>query len=154
MPMARSYRWLARSSVLRLGGESSKAKSGLVVCPNYYTRQVLTLRLLRKRRCGWLDLFLVKYSHEMNDYTSLMLTKLDILDDFSEIKVATSYSFQGKKLESFPAALDILENVEVHYETLPGWSKPTTGISTYDELPENAKKYVEYIEKFVGVPIK
>jgi len=110
----------------------------------------------RKRRCGWLDLVVVKYSNEVNHYDAINLTKLDILDDFKELKVATSYSDPktGKTLPSFPADLDILDKVDVHYETLPGWQCNTTGMKSWDELPENAKKYVEYIEKFIGVKVK
>lgn len=90
----------------------------------------------------------------MNDYTSLNLTKLDILDDFEEIKVATGYSHQGQKLESFPANPEVLATVDVTYETLPGWQKPTTGAKSYYDLPLNARKYVEFIEKKVGVHIR
>ncbi|KAJ9666085.1 Adenylosuccinate synthase [Coniosporium apollinis] len=108
----------------------------------------------RKRRCGWLDLVVIKYSHECNDYTALNLTKLDILDDFEEIKVATQYSYNGEPLESFPANLDILGNVDITYETFPGWQKPTTGAKAFYDLPLNARKYIEFIEKFVGVKIK
>jgi adenylosuccinate synthase len=108
----------------------------------------------RKGRCGWLDLVVIKYSHEINGYTSLNLTKLDILDDFDEIKVATKYSYQGQEPESFPASAKILQNVEVHYETLPGWKKSTYGARTWYDLPANARKYVEFIEQFTGVKVK
>lgn len=108
----------------------------------------------RKRRCGWLDLVVVKFSHSVNWYDAINLTKLDILDDFDEIKVATEYHYQGEKLASFPADLAILEEVEIKYETLPGWKQNTVGLRKYEDLPENARKYVEYIEAFVGVRIK
>jgi adenylosuccinate synthase len=108
----------------------------------------------RKRRCGWLDLVVVKHSHACNDYTALNLTKLDVLDDFDELKVATAYSLDGQQLEGFPSNPDMLAKVEVQYETLPGWKKPTTGAKSYDDLPPNARKYIEYIENFVGVKVK
>ncbi|UPX19580.1 Adenylosuccinate synthase [Ascochyta rabiei] len=108
----------------------------------------------RKRRCGWLDLVVLKHSHACNDYTSLNLTKLDVLDDFEELKIATSYSHKGQKLEGFPSNPDVLAEVEVHYETLPGWKKPTTGAKSYYDLPSQAREYIEYIEKFVGVKVK
>ncbi|KAJ8112199.1 hypothetical protein OPT61_g5382 [Boeremia exigua] len=108
----------------------------------------------RKRRCGWLDLVVLKHSHACNDYTSLNLTKLDVLDDFEELKIATSYSHKGQKLEGFPSNPDVLAEVEVHYETLPGWKKPTTGAKSYYDLPANARTYIEYIEKFIGVKVK
>lgn len=92
----------------------------------------------------------------MNNYTALNLTKLDVLDTFAEIQVATAYSdpVTGEVLESFPADLDVLERVEVRYETLPGWQTSTEEAKTWEELPENARRYVEFIEKFVGVKIK
>ncbi|KAF3049208.1 hypothetical protein E8E11_003571 [Didymella keratinophila] len=108
----------------------------------------------RKRRCGWLDLVVMKHSHACNDYTSLNLTKLDVLDDFDELKIATAYSHKGQKLEGFPSNPDVLAEVEVHYETLPGWKKPTTGAKSYYDLPSQAREYIEFIEKFVGVKVK
>ncbi|KAF2755174.1 adenylosuccinate synthetase-like protein [Pseudovirgaria hyperparasitica] len=107
----------------------------------------------RKRRCGWLDLVLVRYSHEVNQYTSLNITKLDILDDFSELKIAVGYKHNGQPLESFPADLHTLAEVEVEYKTLPGWKTSTVGVKSYAELPENARNYIEFIEKEVDVPI-
>ncbi|TKA77215.1 Adenylosuccinate synthetase [Friedmanniomyces simplex] len=108
----------------------------------------------RKRRCGWLDLVVVKFSNSINWYDAINLTKLDILDDFDEVKVATEYTYQGQKLASFPADLEVLDKMEVKYETLPGWKSKTVGLSKYEELPENARKYIEFIERFVGVRVK
>jgi adenylosuccinate synthase len=108
----------------------------------------------RKRRCGWLDLVVVKFSTAINWYDALNLTKLDILDDFDEILVGTAYRVDGQVLPAFPADLSVLEKVEVVYETLPGWKSPTVGLRRWDDLPENAKKYILFIEKSVGVPIK
>lgn len=109
----------------------------------------------RRRRCGWLDLVVVRYSHAVNDYTAVNLTKLDVLDAFPEIKVAVGYADgeTGEALESFPAGIRQLSKVTVRYETLPGWQSSTTSVRKWDELPENARKYVEYIEKFVGVKV-
>ena len=108
----------------------------------------------RRRRCGWLDLVMCRYSNAINYYTALNLTKLDILDDFDEIKVAVAYRLDGKELESFPADLEVLERVEVVYETLPGWKSNTMGAKNWEDLPQNAQKYVEYIEEQIGVPVK
>ncbi|KAF2751854.1 adenylosuccinate synthetase-like protein [Sporormia fimetaria CBS 119925] len=108
----------------------------------------------RKRRCGWLDLVVLKHSHACNDYTSLNLTKLDVLDDFDELKVATHYKYKGELLDGFPANIEILSQVEPVYVTLEGWKKPTTGAKSYYDLPEKARKYVEFIEKEVGVKIR
>ncbi|KAG7701337.1 hypothetical protein KL915_000368 [Ogataea haglerorum] len=108
----------------------------------------------RKRRCGWLDLVVVKYSCLINGYTSLNVTKLDVLDTFKEIKVAVGYSYKGKKLESFPEDLYVLEKVDVEYVTLPGWNQDITTVKTYEALPDNAKKYLDFIADFLGVPVQ
>ncbi|KAF1352200.1 Adenylosuccinate synthetase [Delphinella strobiligena] len=108
----------------------------------------------RRRRCGWLDLVLIKYSCAINHYTSFNLTKLDILDDFDELKVAISYKLDGQDLPSFPATLDALSKVEPVYKTFPGWKAQTTNAKTFDALPENARKYIEFVEEFTGVRVK
>ncbi|SCU98439.1 LAMI_0F14642g1_1 [Lachancea mirantina] len=108
----------------------------------------------RKRRCGWLDLVVLKYSALINGYTRLNITKLDVLDTFEEIQIGVSYSLRGKKLDLFPEDLIALGNVDVEYVTLPGWKQDITKITEYEDLPENAKKYLKYIEDFVGVPIE
>jgi len=108
----------------------------------------------RKRRCGWFDLVLVKYSSDVNCYTSINLTKLDVMDDFEEIRVATHYKVDGQMLETFPADLDAMEKIELVYKTFPGWQTSTTGCRNWEDLPEKAKEYVSYIEGEVGVPIK
>lgn len=108
----------------------------------------------RKRRCGWFDLVLVKYSAAVNCYTQLNLTKLDVLDDFEEIRVATAYKVDGQLIETFPADLDALERLTVEYKTFPGWRAQTTGCRTFQDLPPPARDYVRYIETEIGVPIK
>jgi adenylosuccinate synthase len=82
------------------------------------------------------------------------LTKLDVLDTFDKIHVAVAYKANGTTLESFPASQNILESVEVEYQVLPGWNSKTSGMKKFEDLPEKAQKYVEFIEKFLGVPIK
>ncbi|KIV79880.1 adenylosuccinate synthase [Exophiala sideris] len=108
----------------------------------------------RKRRCGWMDLVLVKYSTAVNCYTQINLTKLDVLDDFEEIRVATAYKIDGEEQDTFPADLDALERVEIVYKTFKGWQKSTTGCKTFESLPQQAREYVEYIEREVGIPVK
>ncbi|XP_028325283.1 adenylosuccinate synthetase isozyme 2 [Gouania willdenowi] len=108
----------------------------------------------RKRRCGWLDLVLIKYAHMINGFTALALTKLDILDVFSEIKVGVAYKLDNKAIPHFPANQEVLQRVEVQYETLPGWNSDTSAARSFDELPENAQKYVRFIEEHLGVPVK
>ena len=110
----------------------------------------------RKRRCGWLDLVVMKYSTWINGYTHLNITKLDVLDTFKEIEVGVAYKDNktGEVLKSFPADLNDLANVDVVYETLPGWEQDISKIKNYEDLPENCKKYLKFIEEFLGVPIK
>jgi len=108
----------------------------------------------RKRRCGWLDLVVLKYTNMVNGYTQLAITKLDILDGLQEIKVGVSYKHNGKVLDSFPASMNVLENVEVEYVTFPGWMTSISHCRTFSELPENAKKYLKFIEDTLQVPIK
>ncbi|KAF7799358.1 hypothetical protein EIP86_010590 [Pleurotus ostreatoroseus] len=108
----------------------------------------------RRRRCGWLDLVVMKYSTLINGYDTLNLTKLDVLDDFKEIKVATKYLLDGKELPGFPADLGVLDKVQVEYVTLPGWQTSIASARTYDALPENCRKYVEFIEASLGVPVE
>lgn len=108
----------------------------------------------RKRRCGWLDLVVVKYSCMINGYTSLNITKLDILDQLPVIKVATAYLVDGKPLETFPADLSVLDKAEVQYVEVPGWQTDISRCRTWEELPENARKYIELIERESGVPGK
>lgn len=108
----------------------------------------------RKRRCGWLDLVVLKYSTLINGYTSLNITKLDVLDTFETIPVGVSYSINGKKLDLFPEDLMTLGEVDVEYVNLPGWNQDITKITKYEDLPENAKNYLKFIEDFVGVPVE
>lgn len=91
----------------------------------------------------------------MNHYTALNLTKLDILDTFPTIKVAVAYKDKrtGEVFPSFPANIRALDHAEVVYEELEGWNTPTTGAKTYFDLPKQARAYIEFIEKFVGVKI-
>jgi len=108
----------------------------------------------RPRRCGWLDLAMLKYSNMINGFTGLAVTKLDILDIFDEIKIGTAYSLNGKKLNTFPASDDELHQVEVEYLTLPGWKVSTENARSFSDLPANAQEYIRTIESHVGVPVR
>jgi len=108
----------------------------------------------RPRRCGWLDLVVMKYSCQINGYSSLMLTKLDCLDTFEELKVGVKYIYKGKELPGCPANARWLDDIEVVYETLPGWNTDITGIRDHNDLPANAKAYIKYIENQIGVKIQ
>lgn len=108
----------------------------------------------RKRRCGWLDLVLLKYTSIINGYTAICLTKLDILDTLKEIKVGIAYKQNGKQLDHFPGSISDLSKVEVDFVTLPGWQQSTEGVRKFNELPKNAQDYVRYIEQYLDIPVK
>lgn len=96
----------------------------------------------------------MKYSHLINGYTALNLTKLDVLDSLKTLKVAVAYHLNGKPLDAyFPADLDVLAQVEVQYVELPGWETSIENVTTFEDLPENCRKYVEFIEQFMGVKV-
>lgn len=109
----------------------------------------------RPRRCGWLDLPQLMYSITINGYTSINLTKLDVLSGLKEIPLGVAYKAKdGTVLNTMPANLKQLEDVEVQYEVMPGWDDDISKCRSFDELPENCKKYVLRIEELVGVPIR
>ncbi|CAB1340167.1 unnamed protein product [Coregonus sp. 'balchen'] len=108
----------------------------------------------RKRRCGWLDLVILRYANMINGFTAFALTKLDILDVMDEIKVGVSYKLNGKKIPYFPANMDVLQKVEVEYEKLPGWKSDTSACRKWEDLPVKAQSYIRFVEIHVGVPIK
>jgi adenylosuccinate synthase len=108
----------------------------------------------RPRRCGWLDLVALKYSHSINGYDSIAITKLDVLGEFSEIKICTDYKLNNKVIDYFPINYKLLNKVEPIYTTFPGWKSNIHGSSNYNELPIEAKKYLNFIEEFLGIPIK
>ncbi|KND01761.1 adenylosuccinate synthase [Spizellomyces punctatus DAOM BR117] len=109
----------------------------------------------RKRRCGWLDVVVLRYSQMINDYTSINLTKLDVLDQLPEVKIGVAYIYEGKRLDSFPADLRVLEKCTVEYETLPGWQQDISKCRTFKDLPLNAQKYVARVEELLsGVKVE
>ncbi|HEY0080398.1 MAG TPA: adenylosuccinate synthase [Pyrinomonadaceae bacterium] len=107
----------------------------------------------RPRRCGWFDAFATRYAAEINGFTSVALTKLDVLDVLDEIKVCTGYRLDGRTLASLPAVSQDLRRVEPVYETLPGWNSSTEGITELDDLPSAARAYIDFISREIGVPI-
>jgi adenylosuccinate synthase len=107
----------------------------------------------RPRRCGWFDAFATRYAAEINGFTSVALTKLDVLDALEEIKVCTGYKLDGRECESFPAVSQDLRRVVPVYATLPGWQTSTVGTTQMSSLPTNARRYVEFLSEKIGVEI-
>ena len=105
----------------------------------------------RPRRCGWLDLVMLRYAHRLNGFTQFALTKLDVLSGLPTLKVAIDYTYEGKSID-FPIGLEKLDKCEVVYKELEGFELPQT-ITTYEELPENAKTYIKFIEEYTNVPV-
>jgi adenylosuccinate synthase len=110
----------------------------------------------RPRRCGWLDMVMLRYVNMINGFTGIALTKLDILDDQPEIKIGVAYvdKTTGEKLEEFPACEEEFSQITVEYLTMPGWECSTEHARTFDELPPNAQAYVRKIEELMEVPVK
>tara|TARA_B110000008_G_scaffold44357_1_gene42194 strand:- start:1033 stop:2313 length:1281 start_codon:yes stop_codon:yes gene_type:complete len=107
----------------------------------------------RRRRCGWLDLISLKYSVRVNSLTELFITKLDVLSGLEEIKLGVGYMNGDKVITDYPYQQNIFYNAEPVYETYAGWSEDITSVRSFDNLPENAKKYITAIEDFIEIPI-
>jgi adenylosuccinate synthase len=107
----------------------------------------------RSRRCGWFDAALLKRSAQVNGLSGLCLTKLDVLDGLSELKLCVGYTLDGETIDILPMGADEIARCEPIYETLPGWSDSTVGVTQVDKLPEAARRYLSRIEQVTGVPI-
>ena len=107
----------------------------------------------RKRRCGWFDGVLVRQTIKISGIDGIALTKLDVLDELDEIKICVAYEINGKKIDYMPAAVDDQLKVKPIYKTYDGWKSSTVGIKNFDELPKNAKIYIQDLEKFIETKI-
>jgi adenylosuccinate synthase len=107
----------------------------------------------RPRRCGWLDMVCLKYVVRYAGLTSFILTKLDVLSGFPEIKVAVAYELNGKRHEDIPYDVCSINGLKPIYETFPGWQEDLKGINNIDDLPLNAKNYVKWIQEQLGIPL-
>lgn len=108
----------------------------------------------RPRRCGWLDLVVLRYSAMVNGFTGISLMLLDVLSDFDSLKLCTAYEIDGQTTEDFPASVYDLNRATPIYEEMPGFEGDITGARSYEELPLNARKYIERIEEFIKVPVE
>lgn len=107
----------------------------------------------RARRCGWFDAVIVKYAARVNGLTSISFMLLDVLTGFDKIKICTAYKMGDKIINNFPASLEDLAKCEPVYEELDGWHEDITKVENFDDLPENAKKYIARIEELIDVNI-
>ena len=107
----------------------------------------------RARRCGWFDAAALKRAVQINGVSGIRVTKLDVMDGMEEIKICVGYIRDGKEYDILPFGSDSVVNCEPIYETMAGWSESTAGLKNYDELPENAKKYLKRIEEIIETPI-
>ena len=107
----------------------------------------------RKRRCGWFDGVLVRQTIKISGINGIALTKLDVLDDLDEVKMCIAYELKGKKIDYLPAAVEDQLQVKPIYKSFKGWKTKTNGIKSFEELPENAKKYITEMEKFIETKI-
>jgi adenylosuccinate synthase len=107
----------------------------------------------RRRRCGWLDVVLLRNAARLNGLTGLAITKLDVLGGLEELKICTAYRHPGGTAVDFPASLKVLAECTPVYETLPGWTEDISGITRYARLPKAVKRYLERIAELTGVPV-
>jgi adenylosuccinate synthase len=107
----------------------------------------------RPRRCGWFDVPLLRYTATINGFDSIVVTKLDVLDEFEQIPVCVGYRIGGREVRGMPATVAEISKIEPVYENVPGWCTPTFGIANYDELPAKAKEYIAFLEARTGVEV-
>jgi adenylosuccinate synthase len=107
----------------------------------------------RARRCGWLDAAALKRSMIINGVSGLCITKLDVLDGLPEIKICVGYKLGGRMLDVLPLDADEIAACEPVYETMPGWSETTAGLTNWEQLPANARRYLERMQALIGAPI-
>jgi adenylosuccinate synthase len=107
----------------------------------------------RPRRCGWFDAVAVRYAARVNGLDALALTKLDVLDGLPEIQIATAYRVRGATLTELPADIGQMLSAEPAYERMPGWPRPTSGVRVFEDLPEEARRYLARLEEVTGVRV-
>jgi adenylosuccinate synthase len=107
----------------------------------------------RPRRCGWLDMVIIRRSTQLNSFSGLCMTKLDVLDDLPLVRICTAYKLNGKTITELPTEASDLAACEPIYEDMPGWQQSTVGVETFDALPVNAQKYLLRIQELAEIPI-
>jgi len=107
----------------------------------------------RPRRCGWIDLVALQFACMINGVTQIIMTKADILDELDELKVCNSYTINGKEIDYVPFQMNKVD-IEPVYKTFAGWKKDITAVSSFEALPAEMKTYINYLNEFLGVPVK
>jgi adenylosuccinate synthase len=107
----------------------------------------------RPRRVGWFDSVVVRHARRVSGITDLSLNSIDVLTGIEKLKICVAYQYKGKVMEEFPASLKILAECEPVYEELPGWTEDITGVRNLNELPENARHYIERVSQLTGIPL-
>ncbi|GGK30240.1 adenylosuccinate synthetase [Caldalkalibacillus thermarum] len=107
----------------------------------------------RPRRVGWFDSVVVRHARRVSGITDLSVNSIDVLTGIDTLKICTAYEYRGQVIEEFPASLKVLSECKPIYEELPGWKEDITGVRSLDELPENARHYVERISQLTGIPL-
>jgi adenylosuccinate synthase len=107
----------------------------------------------RPRRCGWFDAVATRSSAMVNGISAIAVTKLDVLDDFDDLKLCIGYEYRGKRLKTFPSDVQSLEQITPVYESFKGWKRPIAGITSYGEMPPNARRYLESLAHLTGTSI-
>lgn len=107
----------------------------------------------RTRSCGWFDAVAARFSTRINGFTEAAITKLDILDSFPTIKICTSYKVDGEITDNFPGSISVLEKCQPVYEEMPGWQTPTSAIRKFEDLPSEARAYIDRLEEIVSCPV-
>lgn len=108
----------------------------------------------RPRRCGWFDAIATGYSARLSGVDCITVALLDVLSDFEELKICEAYEIDGVKTTDFPSHVEDLKIAKPVYRSLPGWQADITGITKYEDLPENARKYLDALEDIMGVPVE
>jgi len=108
----------------------------------------------RARRCGWFDAVVVRFATRVNGLTGLAVTKLDVLDTLDKLALCTGYEVDGQIYEEFPGDVDMLERAVPRYEWFEGWRRPTSGARRLEDLPDEARRYLDRIESLVEAPIQ
>ena len=108
----------------------------------------------RTRRCGWFDAVEARYSVQINGFTEITLTKLDILNHFEKIQICIGYEYNGEKTDCMSKLISELSDVTPIYKIFEGWNEPTSDITSYADLPVKTQEYVQFIADFIGIPVK